>query len=292
MSCARQAIRAHSVQNATALELLAVDGHVIAPTLRLGPEARPDIQLRSVGRNRATTFAGLCSEHDRQLFAPIETSPIDPTIDEHLFLLAYRATFFEAHATVAAMILIQASYQERTRLGFDPKDEMSPAGLFAVERMMIAYETNMYKAAYDEAYLTRQFDRIVHDVIQLEVAEPTLAVSALIALEEVSASDTAIRVCVTVIPVSEHKTLAVWSYLREDAETARMALDRVLGASGEHQKYEISRRVLNHSSNFVLSPRFVHSWSREKRHTVVDLFKRTIFTNDLEFEHPDLLLFR
>ena len=100
--CPNPAIRAHSVQNATALALLEEGGHVVAPTIRLDAERGPIVDLTKVGRNRATTFAGLCSEHDRMAFAPIELGKLDLQSPEHLFLLAFRATFYEVHATASA----------------------------------------------------------------------------------------------------------------------------------------------------------------------------------------------
>ena len=77
---------------------------------------------------------------------------------------------------------------------------------------------------------------------------------------------------------------------RAEAAPARDRLSEVLGASGADQKYQLSRRILNHAQNFVLAPPFVDSWTSTKRHTVLDFFTRTILTSDLEFDDPDLTL--
>src|SRR5207244_4415278 len=84
--CSRPPIRAHSVQNAQVLDLLASDGHVTGITRRINSEGGPVIEFGDVGRNFATTFAGLCAEHDRATFAP--TRPICTRLRSTLLILA------------------------------------------------------------------------------------------------------------------------------------------------------------------------------------------------------------
>lgn len=289
--CPNPAIRAHSVQNAVALDLLSEEGHVIAPVLRLSVETGPDISLERVGRNRATTFLGLCSNHDEQLFAPIEKSALNVHNPTHQFLLAYRAAYYETHATAAAAVVLQSGYRKSTDLGINPRDEPSRAGMAAVERMVMAYETWKYKSILDEAYLEDRFDALEHDLITLRVSRPTLAASVLFSLDDVVRDDDVVRVCLTIIPVEPTVTYALLSYLPEDAGLARASLARVLESEGLYQRYELSRRILNHGQNFVLAPSFVGSWSAARLETITDLFKRTVFHNDFEFDDLGLTLF-
>jgi len=290
-SCSNQAIRAHSVQNARAFDLLCEEGHVIAPVLRLRAGNGPDISLERVGRNRATTFLGLCSIHDQQLFAPIEKHALDIHDQRHQFLLAYRATYYETHATAAAAVLLQSGYRKTTDLGINPHDAPSRAGMAAVERMVVSYETWKYKSILDEAYLEGRFDALEHDLLELRVNRPTIAASVLFSLDDVERGDDVVRVCLTVLPVEPTLTYALLSYLPQDAALARASLTRVLDSHGNYQQYELSRRLLNHGQNFVLAPSFVASWSATRLETVTDLFRRTIFHNDLDFDDPGLTLF-
>jgi len=291
MSCRRPAIRAHSVQNARALDLLAESGHVVAPVLRMNVESGPSIELQRVGRNRATTFAGLCAEHDREIFAPIEIGDLDVNNPEHLFLLAYRATFYETHSSAAAVVVMQSAYLKRADLGLDSRDESSLAGRMAVERMYAFHQTWLYKSEFDFAYLNKRFDAIQHDVLELSVEKPSVAACALFSLDDVHRDDDIVRVCLTVLPVEERKTLALFSYLPPDAVRARFALDRVLNGIGSYQKYELSRRLINHCQNFVLSPSFVDAWTGQQKQIVTGLFHRTVGANDFDFDDPALMLF-
>jgi hypothetical protein len=232
----------------------------------------------------------LCARHDRELFAPIETQPLDLSSDEHRVLLALRATLYEVHATATAGVQVHSMYQKRSTLGLDPTNDISVAGLFATQRLMIAYETYMYMSEVAKAYAERAFDEIVHDVKVFEVNRPTLAASVLFSLDSVKAAVTP-RVCMTVLPLSQTRSALLLSYLRRDAKKARKHLWHLRKAAGEPFKRELSRRLLNHAQNFVLSPSYVAGWPDGKKDVLITYFMRTVFTNDLSFDHPDLILF-
>lgn len=74
-----------------------------------------------MGRNNATTFTGLCADHDADLFRPIDTNEIDLSSDEHLFLLSYRAVLKEAYMTRKSAIDTQLTYQRGIEGGLLPK---------------------------------------------------------------------------------------------------------------------------------------------------------------------------
>ena len=68
--CTRTTIQAHSVQNSTILEqIVDTTGHVY--TFKTQPSG---LALSRLGRNKATTFSGLCNHHDTQLFREIDFS--------------------------------------------------------------------------------------------------------------------------------------------------------------------------------------------------------------------------
>jgi hypothetical protein len=291
MRCPRPAIRAHSVQNARVLDMLADDGHVIAPLVRLDANSGPSIQFERVGRNRATTFAGLCGEHDHQLFTVIDSGEIDTDNAEHAFLLAFRAVLYEVHATSAAAWQLQMGYLKRTELGLDPKDEPSEAGIMATHRMIVAYETFMYKQKFDAAYLTGDFSILTHDVLTLNATRPTIAASTLFSLDHLIRGDETVHVCLTILPLQHSKTVAVFSYLNEDAELARSELQPVLAAPADERAFQLSRRLLNNCQNFVLSPTYFASWPPEKVAAITNYFVKTLLHDDLSLNDPQLMLF-
>src|ERR1700683_2516312 len=97
MKCGQKAIYAHSIQNARVIDLIVTKGHVIAPTIKFSKTSY-QIEFKSIGRNEASTFTGLCNEHATRLFKPLDTKPFDFNDREQLFLLAYRSVTRELHA--------------------------------------------------------------------------------------------------------------------------------------------------------------------------------------------------
>jgi hypothetical protein len=53
-----------------------------------------------LGKNECSTFHGFCDYHDSTVFSPIENNEINVNLDEHCFLLCYRAFAKEYHAKI------------------------------------------------------------------------------------------------------------------------------------------------------------------------------------------------
>ena len=291
MSCKNKAIRAHSVQNSRILENLIDNGHVITFKARIDKNKGPQIDLGLVGRDKATTFTGLCSVHDQELFAAIDNEEISLDNKQHLFLLAYRSVHRELHATMEAASKIQSAYLQLLELGLDPADQPSEAGMTAVGKMVIAWQTWKYKTDFDEVFLKENYDLICHDTFTINLPRPTIAVSALFSMDDFVLEDDVLRVVLNVIPVTENHTHIIFSYRKQDTDIARVALDRVLNTLGTYQLYEISRLILNNCENFVLNPKYVDDWSEAKRETIRKYFVATILKGDMEFQSSDLYLF-
>lgn len=291
LRCAERAIRAHSVQNSRLLDHLARDGHVVGLTRSVTFAEGPKIDFGLVGRNQATTFAGLCATHDDLIFSPIEKAELDFANPEHLFLLAYRAAYRELHATMEAAAKVQAGYLERVERGLDPKASPSPVGLFAIDRMVVSWETYNHKTLLDDAHGKNNFAIMAHDVITFDSQCPTVAACALFSVDNIRVRDDVLRIHLSVLPVTPLRTVVLFSYLQRDASQARLFLDRILRSHGPHQRYELSRLLLDSCENFVLSPAYFDAWSEEKRKVVRRFFVNTLLKSDLTFESPELYLF-
>ncbi|MFA6092530.1 MAG: hypothetical protein WCU88_03605 [Elusimicrobiota bacterium] len=66
-SCRGKAVDGHSVQNSVVLDALAENNHVSMVTL-----TGDSMRFELIGRNKATTFSGFCSNHDRELFKEVD----------------------------------------------------------------------------------------------------------------------------------------------------------------------------------------------------------------------------
>ncbi|WP_226502680.1 hypothetical protein [Pseudomonas sp. MWU16-30317] len=85
-------ISAHSIQKRGQLGLIAEDGHVYRVNADLSTlkETGGKPLPKKIGVNRASTFPGMCKQHDNKLFSPIDDRPL--SIDPHqVALYAYRS---------------------------------------------------------------------------------------------------------------------------------------------------------------------------------------------------------
>lgn len=275
MHCDKAAIRAHSIQNARTLDLIVTDNHVIALRPRMSQKG-VEINFELVGRNHASTFTGFCSQHDRDIFAPIDTEALGTVNREQLFLLAYRAVTFELHAIIKKAAKLQQIYVERVKRGWDSRSEMSPAGKLATDDLLHAFITWRYRADYfDIDLIAEQYGNIEHDLFTFVNQAPCIAASSLFSIEGMTKNDDNVRIALNVLPVAYDKTLAIFSYHKEDCELARASLNRVIESDGEYQKYELSKLIIRKMSNFYVSPEHFERWPLAKREKIRAEFVRT-----------------
>jgi hypothetical protein len=163
--------------------------------------------------------------------------------------------------------------------------------MVAVEHMMRAFQTFQYKHLFDEAYVSRQYDKVTHTIIKISHVKPTVAVCSLFPVDGVSKDDDCVRVALNVIPIDEKGSIAVFSHLPEDAELVKSAFSLVFASEGCYQKYLLSKTILNKCENFVISPAYYDTWSSHKVQAIIDYFTRTLFKSNFEIENEHLYLF-
>jgi hypothetical protein len=291
LDCAEPAIRAHSIQNSKVLDLICRDGHVTALTKKIDAESGPEVVFSEVGRNKASTFAGLCSKHDAEIFRPIDTETFDQSNPEHLFLIAYRSVLKEAHATLDSAGKIQSAYKKRVQLGLDSANEPSEAGMAGVLHMMQAHKTHVYQTTYDIALIQRNFSQISHHIFDIHHDTPAIAVSSLFSPDGVRKNGDWINISLNVFPISKNQSTVIFSYLQSDEREAHRALRQILKNKGTRRNYELSKIILNNCENFVISPHHFDSWPSDKREVIKNYFYTTIIRGNLAFTDPRLMLF-
>lgn len=288
--CGEVPIRSHSIQNSQILNQLCHDGHVIMPRLIHDAGGAPRAEFIRVGRNQASTFAGLCAAHDAELFRPIERDRLDLSNSHHLYLMAYRSVLKETHACCEAACRVQQSYSGRVSAGLSPASIPDPSGLLAVTWISNAYDAYRYKRKYDSVYQHREYDRVVHRCIVLDDSPISIAVSALFSLDDIEWPDDVARVALNVFPHDGRMTV-VFSYLSEEERFVDQYLHRLLLASGHYQRYLISKMILQHCENFVISPTYFATMSEDKKQSLIHFFDRTVLENQHEYEDARLYLF-
>jgi len=102
--------------------------------------------------------------------------------------------------------------------------------------------------------------------------------------------DDVLRVSLNVLPLSVFHSVAIFSFTKSEAQLADLALARVFHTTGEQQKYELSKLLLERMENFALNPQRVSSWSGHKLDTIKSAYRATLLVNGIQ-DHPELMLF-
>jgi hypothetical protein len=292
--CLKQAIKAHSIQNRGVLGELCENNHVVTLSPIQDLKNGPRLEFQQVGRNKATTFTGLCNEHDTHLFLPIDSNPFDISNEEHLFLLAYRSILRELHAQCLTSIKIQNAYIKGIELGhFDEKSIDQPM-MSATVGFIETYEFFKYFCFWSEAYLSQKFDRIQHRVITIPNAKAKFAVSSVYSLtKNVTVSQNKeIQKCIAfnIFP-HEGSVVAIWSCPDFHYDHFSSHLEEFSQAEGEYRKYILSKLVLRYCENFILAPSFYDSLSENKIESIKKYYFANVPVGKVDYDDKNLFLF-
>jgi hypothetical protein len=292
-NCKNKASDAHSIQNSRIFDLLEKDGHLVSFKIKTDCQLGPylDFDL-NVGRNKASTFKGLCNKHDSEIFKEIEDKPLDlANNSKQLFLFAYRAVLKEMHAVTLSALRTQSAYKKQIELGLLPKNEPSNFGIWAVDWLSNSYLMHLYKKKFDKAYLTNSFKKVQHDLVVLKNQAPTIAASSLYSLDHVQVRDDIARVALTIFPASKSKTYVLFSYLDYEAPKAREELKNIFFAGPLGKRKLISKMVLRNCENFFIAPEYFQTWNSSKKELVKNYFNDTIDGQDVNVDNSRILLF-
>lgn len=268
--------RPHSFQNATVLEALQFRGHVVMPVPerplpQTGRESRPGRPLfRCVGRNSATTFTGLCKDHDDRLFAPIEKGQPLVFDAEQKFLLAYREVLREIHASMLAERRAARQAEAAARIG--SSEEQAIASLQALKVRTERHRRSRlapYKGLYDAVYLAARHDSavygqaVLHDLVRLTASPPKIAASSTF----FAARPFGVGAVFSVFP-HDGRHVALLSYIGQHAGFGRAVSAELRGLPGVGRWRAVSTFVLEHCENLVVTPAWWDSLPEIQKVTV------------------------
>lgn len=276
MTCPEKPIRAHSVQNATALSCIEDKNHVYQMKMKMKDES-PVVGLELVGRNQASTFTGLCSAHDNELFKPIDDSVLDERDREQLFLIAYRSVTKELHATLDGAMKMQSAYLKLIEDGAVLKDKPSAEGIEALQHMFKAWAAWRYRYRFfDKPLERRRFNGIKHLKFVLEGKPPAVAASSFFSMDFKEWGKPFAALIVNVIPTDSESTLVMFSYSEKHAMKATKRVSKIIKNAGAKREYEMSCLLLDRAENFFLAPRNVDGWSPRKRAEIEAAFAQDL----------------
>lgn len=261
--CEKKIVNAHSIQKNGVLSILARDNEVVV----IEPGADENglkVAYRSKGKNRATTFTGFCSYHDREVFKPIETIEYSKT-DQQNFLFAYRIFALEYYKKKVAFKSFQKTIRQK------------PSGMkndlfVKVYRNFQLAEKDMeaYKTFFDEMLLSENYSDLYTHVIEFDYRIPfaaAFAYSPLYDFDKRPLNLEKTNMCdeerlklnfVTVLPQKD-KSYILYSWLKEDDDFFESLHLRLNTISLREVKRIFNNLIPEYAENIVFAPVF---WER------------------------------
>jgi hypothetical protein len=291
MDCEEPPIRAHSIQNSRILDLVQTEGHVIMPRYRI-EKGKLKAEFKKVGRNDASTFTGLCSKHDAELFKAIDNERLNTDNCEHRRQLAYRAIMREFHTELENAERANALHCEICKAeGKDPHTTETAA------IHLWAYWIKKSQKVY--AYRRRHFDaprengsqpNLRHLIITIDNQAPVLACSALFSTG-FTKDGAIVGPTLNVAPLNERQSVALLSGPGEQWAEIKRTLSKVFDADEKTLKHELAKLIIGHIENFTLSPAHYEKWSDDRKARVLREFEKSL-AGPVELEdHPELNIF-
>ncbi len=291
-TCDRDIIKAHSIQNKQILEEIQDDGHVVMLLASISGTKNVNIEIKKIGRNKATIFTGLCKYHDNLIFAPIEKDSIDIENPQHLFLLAYRAITKQTHSLMNSAHQAKLLFDKKTDLGLiENKDDLSEEEEYMLTRTFLAYKLHLYKQEFDNIYLNQKYEDLCHEIIKIRHQKPTIAVNAFFSFQRTKmAEKNKGGLALNIFPKGDG-TIVIFSYLCKEKSFVLPHINNILSTSGEQQKYLLSKLILRYCENFVLSPIHFETYSNTKKEMIKEYFIKTLFHDDVDVNAEEINLF-
>lgn len=289
--CREPPINAHSIQNSRILDKLQQEGVLTHIGSEVSGKGHKTI-LRTIGRNKASTFKGLCSKHDQEIFSLIDNYPLDVRNKEMCDLLMWRAITSEMSEKMNMLWYFQGQYQEKIDNGEIDKDEPHAFGTEAILWAMVLYDFHSYREEFWSPRIgfseTRDLENnVLHKHFRISDTGPVLAAASFFSLEDNFGRKG--NIGINVWP-DKRDTIALLSYSRKDLPIAPRHLRQFL-RNGKLNEQGLSALLLSHVQNFFLKPSIVERWSNKKRDTVIQAFSETVTSDKLVSPSESINLF-
>lgn len=283
IGCDQQAIRAHSVSNKRLLLKLSKDGQV----MHFDKNSSDWGSLTETGRNAATTFQGMCGDHDK-IFHPIDNEDYDIGNVEQEYLFAMRSAAKE-FSTRSGMV---HATHERLATNQEQEFPMDNAGLEIMEFFKSGFDLGLEdqkitRRIFVDAFKNGKYSAIETAVITVDEELP-MAVSSTFNLElaydgtlinDLSPENylTRIKPCFLTVFPQHGKTYCLVSYLRRDRK-AYSFLRELNKLEESKKKIIISNLIATYTENFIAEPSYWKSLKKETAEKYREIFGNSIMS--------------
>lgn len=279
-ACSGKIINAHTISKSGSLKEIAENGHVMGskPSVSGLMKSNGKLKLEKVGINKASTFTGFCSIHDKEIFSPLEDEPITLN-DRQLFLLAYRGmcreifnkeknkgtASFMRDADRGQEVIIQNILQ-------------NGANLYGQGVDLALRDLGYLKSEMDLMLVHSNYSKINHCVFELSEV-PKMLVSAMIVpemdfhgnqLQKLGLQDKVYNYILFNCISYDGRGCFVFSWLPEHDEYCSKFIDSLLKFNNEKISDALVRFCYSFSENTWASPSWWNSLPRLEQESIGD----------------------
>jgi hypothetical protein len=276
--CSGNIINAHTISKSGSLKEISENGHVMGTKPSLSGLIKSDgkLALEKVGINKASTFTGFCSAHDKKIFSPLEDEKIKLS-DKQLFLLAYRGfcrELFHKEQNKEAANLMRESDRGQDQMlqamlqGY--------AGAYDIGVDLALRDLGCIKKEMDSILVGEDYSKMNHCVFELN-SSPKILVSAMITPEMDFQGNELQRLglqgevyeyilfnCISY----ENKGCFVFSWLASNEKYCDKFIDSLLKLDNEQVSDALVRFCYSFSENTWASPAWWDSLSEEVKKSI------------------------
>ncbi|MBV7552251.1 SEC-C domain-containing protein [Pseudomonas sp. PDM28] len=278
--CTKKIINAHTVSKSSSLKEISVDGHVLSfyssamENIKAGK-----LSPNKIGINKASTFSGFCSHHDKTLFSPIEDNPFSVN-SEHCFLVAYRAVSREVYVKNSASNVFQdiKSFDKGLPLNLQIAFQQFAGSAYNgndLTKKDLAY----IKGKLDMMFMEKTVSQLKHVVFELE-KPPSVMGSAIVALKfgfdgksiqsfSQNAQDIPDYIIINFFSSAE-KGYIVLSWLQEHATTAQKLIKQI--AENNITSDYLAILMISFIENIYIDPAWWDTLESKLQNYVCDVF--------------------
>jgi hypothetical protein len=285
--CNQDAISSHSIQKALLKSIADKTNHVyrFSVDAKFTIDGKIETTIEKIGINKASVFFGYCSEHDTNLFLPIESKPLEEHNIEQSFLLLLRSLNKEYFSTRKAYFLFRDTINPLLK-DFDEYDMRGP---YLISKLYLKYcelhWIENLKKSIDTAFQLKLFNfPFIFKTIFINMPCP-IFVSTFFALQGTInnimhdidiTKDLPYYFSLTILPVDNKKTGIFYAYLSEQEDQIKDFLLCFEDKYIDKLQIFLTDTILRNSENIYMSSEHFERLNKTKIELIKDFFYHTI----------------
>lgn len=279
-TCSKEIINAHTISKSGSLKEISENGHVMGTNSSLSKLIKSDgkFAIEKVGINKASTFTGFCSVHDKKVFSPLEDEAITLN-DKQLFLLAYRGfcreLFHKEQNKSTASLMKEADRGQEAEIQYFLQNR---ANLFGKGVDLALRDLGDLKSQMDSMLVHSNYSKIRHCIFELSET-PKILVSAMITpemdfngnqLQKLGFQDEIYNYIFFNCISYDGRGCFVFSWLSENDQYCSKLIDSLLKYNNEEISNALVRFCYSFSDNTWASPSWWDSLSEPAQKSICE----------------------